>query len=135
MSLLSFVNKKLRRSAGQSLAQKKKVKPKQAVAKKAELSVKPAGLLALGIDLRLLLTEKGVRLQEQNVVTFRVVASASKGQIARAIEERYGTKPRHIRTVPVLARRRRRGNTSGTTAAGKKAYVQVDDVHSFNGGV
>ena len=135
MSLLSFVNRKLRGSAGQSLAQKKKVKPKQTVAKGAEPSVKPAGLLALGIDLQLLLTEKGVRLQEQNVVTFRVVAGASKGQIARAIEERYGTKPRHIRTVPVLARRRRRGNTSGKTAAWKKAYVQVDDVHSFNGGV
>lgn len=135
MSLLSFVNKKLRGSVGQSLTRKKKEKPRPMVAGKAESSVKPAGKLALGIGLQLLLTEKGVRLQEQNVVTFRVVAGASKGQIARAVEERYGTRPRHIRTVPVKARRRRRGNTSGRTAAWKKAYVQVDDVHSFNGGV
>ncbi len=134
MSWLSFVSKKLRGSSSRSLAQKKKVKRAQVVSKKPEPSVKPAGLLALGIDLQLLLTEKGVRLQEQNVVTFKVVAGASKSQIARAIEERYGTRPRHIRTVPVLPRRRRRGNTAGRTAAWKKAYVQVEDVHSFNGG-
>lgn len=135
MSLLSFVNKKLRGTAGRPVTRKKKEKTRPAVARKAEPSIKPAGKLALGIGLQLLLTEKGVRLQEQNVVTFRVVAGASKSQIARAIEERYGTRPRHIRTVPVLARRRRRGNTAGKTAAWKKAYARVDDVHSFNAGV
>lgn len=110
---------------------KGKAKTKQ-VATKKPIAKKVAAPAAAGVDLRLLMTEKGVGLQEKNVVTFRVARGVSKGQIVRAIEARYNVVPKKIRTVTVLPKRRRRGNTVGKTTAWKKAYVVVDDIQSFN---
>lgn len=70
-------------------------------------------------------------MQEQGVVTFRVAPHASKHQVMLAVMQRYGVQVRRVRMVRVLPRLRRRGATSGHTAAWKKAYVQVDDVHKI----
>src|SRR3989344_6880487 len=76
-------------------------------------------------------TEKSVRLQEQGVVTFRVPERATKGQVAEAVQQRYGTVPRRVRIVLGRSKRRRRGATIGQTAGWKKAYVVVDDVQAI----
>lgn len=134
MSLLSFIKKVRGLKAKTSAVKKSRARRKQAGVAKPEKPVSATASAVSGIDLQLLLTEKGVRLQEGGVVTFRVVADASKSQIAEAVKARYNTVPRKIRTVPMVAKRRRRGQTRGMTAAWKKAYVQVDDVQSFNAG-
>ncbi|MFH1354082.1 MAG: 50S ribosomal protein L23 [bacterium] len=102
---------------------------------KGSAEKKAAAPAATGVGLRLLMTEKGTGLQEKNVVTFRVARGVSKNQIARAVRTRYGVVPKKIRTVTMLSKKRRRGNTAGKTAAWKKAYVVVDDMQSFNLGV
>lgn len=121
MALLSF-----RKKNKTAEAKVKKTAAKKPVEKKV------AVMTTTDIGLRLLMTEKGVRLQEKNVVTFRVVRNASKGQIARAVEARYNVVPIRIRTVTVLPKKRRRGNTVGKTIAWKKAYVVVKDIQAFN---
>jgi large subunit ribosomal protein L23 len=85
-------------------------------------------------DLRLtpLITEKSVQRQMSNQVAFRVVAGASKQDIARAVWERYGVKALRVRTVTVGPKRRQRGQTIGQTPRWKKAYVLVEDIKSFN---
>lgn len=79
-----------------------------------------------------MLTEKSMHAQEKNVVVFRVHPKASKGQIATAIEAKYGVKPISVRTMRVRPKMRRRGMTIGFTKKWKKAYVQVKDVSKFN---
>lgn len=84
--------------------------------------------MAKRIGLRPLMTEKGVSMQSQQQVVFRVVASARKDQIRLAVREKYKVKPLAVRTVSMPAKRRTRGRVSGFTAAWKKAYVTVPDV-------
>jgi large subunit ribosomal protein L23 len=117
MSILSFAKKK-----------KKEKKPAVDAPKKqtAEQVAVPA---AVGvIDLVPVLTEKSVRLQEQNVVTFRVPHAATKEDITRAVAARFGVQPKEIRVIRGRGKHRRRGATFGQTAQWKKAYVKVDDV-------
>jgi len=96
---------------------KPKGKVKKATAKGMSLS-------AGRIKLAPMLTEKSVILQARaNAYAFRVVTRASKGQIARAIQDQYGVKPVKIRTMTMSPKARRRGRTTGFTSGWKKAYV------------
>ena len=73
-----------------------------------------------------LVTEKTVRSQgAANVVAFRVRPGASKGQIMKAVADRYKVTPTHVRTMQMTPKRRIRGNTVGMTPAWKKAYVTL----------
>lgn len=128
MSILSFNKKK------EKERQQKKAQP-SAIKKRSKVKAGASGggvACALKIGLQPLVTEKSVRLQENNVVAFRVTQRANKEQIAMAIRERYKTEPREIRTMRMLPKRRRRGQTVGATKGWKKAYVKVDDIQSFN---
>lgn len=134
MSVLSFV-KKLRGASAKPAAEKGSGKRESAGIRKSRKPAPAAVGVALpSIRLQLLLTEKGVKLQEENTVTFRVAAGVSKRQIAAAVKTQYGAVPRKIRTVLMPAKRRRRGQTKGMTSAWKKSYVRVDDIQSFNVG-
>jgi large subunit ribosomal protein L23 len=86
------------------------------------------------LDLFPIVSEKGVLLQEQGVVSFRVPQSASKRQVVLAIKERYKVEPLSIRMLYGRPKRRRRGRTIGKTTAWKKAYVKVDNVQSITAG-
>ena len=133
MSILSFAKKLTRSDAaaparppvGGKAKQAKRAAdtPKKEKAEKA--STAPA--LASVIDLAPVLTEKSVRLQEQNVVTFRVPHTATKEDIAQAVAVRFGVAAKEIRVIRARGKHRRRGATFGQTAQWKKAYVKVDD--------
>lgn len=123
MSLLSFTKK----IAGQR-DQKETAKTKRAATKTTATTDTPTPVsLAAGyINLTPLVTEKSVAAQAgANTVAFRVVAHATKGQVAAAIAERYQVVPRSIRSLKVKPKNRRRGNTYGQTNAWKKVYVTL----------
>ena len=88
----------------------------------------------LALDLQLRVTEKSILLQEKGYVVFRVTRNANKHQIKQAVKNKFGVKVLAVKTLPVAARLRRRGNTVGKTRLWKKAYVKVDDVQKISVG-
>lgn len=129
MSILSQAKKLLRK---EEKAATKKPATKDTAVKKDAPKETPTGMSSPLFDLSNVLTEKSLRVQEKNVVVFRVHPKASKGHIRMAIEAKYGVKPLAIRTAKVRPKTRRRGVTIGYTSRWKKAYVTVKDVNKFN---
>jgi len=132
MSLLSFTKKITGRAATKpkTKAAAKKT-TNQGATKTAVATVMPvhAGLIGLVP----LVTEKTVRNQgAANVVAFRVRPGASKGQIMKAVADRYKVTPTRIRTMQMTPKRRTRGNTVGSTPAWKKAYVTLPSGSSID---
>ena len=127
MSLLSFTRKKSK----SGVVSKKTTRGKVKVEKKPKSDSGLKGVRSSGIDLRPLVTEKSVLLQEGSVVAFRVARNATKREIALAVREKYAVEPKKIRTMHVKPKRRRRGHTVGKTIAWKKVYVKVDDVQAL----
>lgn len=99
--------------------------------KKAE-PVAKNGVLAGSIDLSAIMTEKSMRMQGGNKVVVRVLPSASKHVIAKAVEQLFGVKVLSVTTLISHPKIRRRGITSGLTPKVKKAYVTVDDISKLN---
>ncbi len=127
MSLLSFTKKKIKPGVG-----KKTTRGKVKAAKKPKSdSGTKRNVRVAGIDLKPLVTEKSVLLQEDNVVAFRVDKNVTKKEIALAVKEKYSVEPKKVRTIHMMPKQRRRGHTVGKTAAWKKAYVKVDDVQAL----
>lgn len=79
-----------------------------------------------------IVSERSLNAQTGNVVVFRVQPSTSKGQVRRAIQEKYGVKVLAIRTANFLPKARRRSTTQGAARYWKKAYVKVNDVGPLN---
>ncbi|MEX0649908.1 MAG: 50S ribosomal protein L23 [Candidatus Andersenbacteria bacterium] len=132
MSLLSLSKKilsreKAQKSTGKTTA-KKTVKNTEKKSKKTD---KTASVLAGRLGMSPVLSEKGIRLQEQNLLVVRVKPSATKQQIAQAIEEEFGQKPLSVRTARMNPKTRRRGMSSGRTNHWKKAYVKMKDIKSI----
>ena len=71
------------------------------------------------------ISEKSYALMAEGKYTFRVNDRAHKTQIAHAVEEIFGVNVSAVRTAKVRAKPKRRGLTSGTTRAWKKAVVQL----------
>ncbi len=133
MSLLSFTKK-----LGAKKAVKKKPAEKtEAAEMKTPVKKKKTGsksLLIKQIKLMPIVTEKSVEMQTHGVAVFRVDVGVNKGQIREAIEVKYGVKVQGVRTIRMVPKSRRRGNTRGRTNNWKKALVKVDDVQSLVSG-
>ena len=71
------------------------------------------------------ISEKSYALMAEGKYTFRVNDRAHKTQIAHAVEEIFGVSVAAVRTAKVRSKPKRRGLTSGTTRAWKKAIVQL----------
>lgn len=71
------------------------------------------------------ISEKSYALMSEGKYTFRVHERAHKTQIAHAVEEIFGVGVTEVRTSRVRAKPRRRGLTTGTSRAWKKAIVQL----------
>lgn len=127
MSFLSFTKKK----AKPDVVGKKTVRGKVKVGKKLKGGSGVKNARVAVINLRPLVTEKSVLLQEGNVVAFRVARNVTKREVTLAFREKYAVEPRKIRTMHVMPKRRRRGHTVGKTVAWKKVYVKVDDVQAL----
>ena len=69
--------------------------------------------------------EKSVGVLSENKYTFRVVKSANKIQIAKAVEEIFGVKVAKVNTISMKGHLRRQGRSEGYTASWKKAVVTL----------
>ncbi len=142
MSILSLSKRILGKSEKPSLKKsakaasgKKKVSAAAKTAQKKKRTI-DAGALTTGIiGLEPLISEKGTMQQFQNTAVFRVLPHVTKGQIAHAIESRYGVSVRSVRTSLVHPKIRRRGTSVGKTNRWKKAYVTVDNIQALIGNV
>jgi large subunit ribosomal protein L23 len=82
------------------------------------------------------ISEKSYELLSANKYTFRVHPRAHKTQVRQAVEEVFGVRVSHVRTMSVKSKPKRRGWTSGKTREWKKAIVQLhpdDSIELFEG--
>lgn len=75
---------------------------------------------------RPIVSEKAAKLSENNGVVFEVAMSATKEDVARAVEAIYNVKPSKINIVVVKGKVKNfRGRGTGTQRNIKKAYVSL----------
>ena len=82
------------------------------------------------------ISEKSYELLSANKYTFRIHERAHKTQVRQAVEEIFGVRVEHVRTMSVKSKPKRRGWTSGKTRQWKKAVVQLhpeDSIELFEG--
>lgn len=77
---------------------------------------------------KVLLTEKGTRLQEQNKYLFRVDARANKLEIKKAVEEAFNVTVVKVNTMNRKGKKKRlRMWTPGETSSWKRAVVTLKE--------
>ncbi|MDR1881655.1 MAG: 50S ribosomal protein L23 [Prevotella sp.] len=92
----------------------------------------------MGIIIKPILTEKQTVISEKfpNRYGFRVVPSANKVEIKKAIEELYGVKVESVNTMNYAGKRKSRytkaGVISGKTSAFKKAIITLEQGESID---
>ncbi len=82
-------------------------------------------MAAQDIIIRPIITEKSMAGIADKKYTFEVAKSATKIDIARAVEELFGVKVKKVNTLHVRGHLRRQGRTQGYTASWKKAVVAL----------
>ena len=80
---------------------------------------------AQDIVIRPIITEKSMLGIADKKYTFEVAKSATKIDVARAVEELFKVKVAKVNTVHVRGQLRRQGRYEGYTRAWKKAYVTL----------
>ena len=83
---------------------------------------------AVNILLEALLTEKATRLNPYDQYLFKVHPSATRTQVAEAVEATFGVKVKRVNTMnvkPKLKRDRTRRNRLGSKGGMKKAIVTL----------
>lgn len=85
------------------------------------------------IILRPIITEKTMKLMaEQNKVTFQVVKSANKVEIAKAVEALFNVKVTNVNTVNTPEKTKRVGRHTGVVGGIKKAIVTLAEGSSID---
>ncbi|MEO0102215.1 MAG: 50S ribosomal protein L23 [candidate division WOR-3 bacterium] len=79
------------------------------------------------IIIRPLSTEKSSRLKEFRQYTFKVLKSANKIEIKKAVEEIFKVKVKKVRILNMKGKPRRMGIFSGRTSNWKKAIVSLKE--------
>ena len=79
--------------------------------------------LAADIIRRPLITEKSMDLAAKKRYCFEVEKTATKPEIAKAVEELFGVQVAKVNTVNMKAKPKRMGVHAGTTRSWKKAIV------------
>ncbi len=97
-----------------------------------------ADLKYYDVILKPILTEKSMNTMAEKKYAFYVNPDATKNQIKDAVEKMFaGAKVASVNTMNLDGKNRRRGMTSGKTAAKKKAIVQLTadsaDIELFTG--
>ena len=100
------------------------VNPKAAPAKKTTPRADVLPVAApLGAILRPRFTEKSSILAERSVFCFNVAQHASKEDISKAFNARYGVVPTRISIIPVRSKVVTARGRKGRTSKGRKAYI------------
>lgn len=87
---------------------------------------------ARDIIIRPIVTEKSMKISDENKITFMVAKDANKVSVAQAIQEIYHIKPEKVNIVNVHPKIRRVGRYSGKTNAYKKAIVKLPEGQSID---
>jgi large subunit ribosomal protein L23 len=87
---------------------------------------------ARDIIIRPVVTEKSMKMSEDNKVTFIVDKGANKVSVAQAIKEIYGITAEKVNIVNVHPKTRRVGRYEGKTNAFKKAIVKLPEGASID---
>jgi len=74
---------------------------------------------------RPIVTERSVAAAQEKKYTFEVDRHANKIEIKEAVEKIFDVKVESVNTMNLKGKTRRRGYTTGTTAAWKKAVVTL----------
>lgn len=130
MSLLTL-SKRILGKNDKVAVKNKKVKAAATTATKKKQTVDTAALPSGMIGLIEIISEKGIRQQEQGTAVFRVLPTVTKGHIAQVVASRYGVKVTSVRTLVMNPKNRRRGVSEGKTNNWKKAYVTVDNIQAL----
>ena len=77
------------------------------------------------IIIKPLITENSMDMLADKKYAFKVMKSATKPEIAKAVEEMFGVKVQDVNTVNMKKKPKRLGVNSGYTAAWKKAIVTL----------
>ncbi len=77
------------------------------------------------IIVRPLITEASMDMLEQKKYCFEVLKSATKPEIANAVEVMFGVKVKSVNTINMKKKPKRLGMHAGYTSAWKKAIVQL----------
>lgn len=75
--------------------------------------------------IRPVVTEKALRLMEENKYTFFVNTDANKIEIKNAVQKQFDVDVDKVTTVKVRGKQRRQGRFVGRTADRKKAIVKL----------
>ncbi|NLJ34163.1 MAG: 50S ribosomal protein L23 [Firmicutes bacterium] len=78
-----------------------------------------------------LLTEKAMRLMEENKYTFEVDRRANKYEIKQAVETVFKVKVKKVQTLQMPAKPKRMGRHVGQRPAWKKAIVTLKEGHTI----
>ena len=78
------------------------------------------------------ITEKSMADRANGVYTFKVVDTASKDEIKKAVEEAFKVTVEKINTLNTKSKRRRVGKYAGRTKTYKKAIVTLKDGSSID---
>ena len=71
------------------------------------------------------ITEKSMLERQNNVYTFKVVKSATKLDIKKAIEDAFKVSVKNVNTLNTKSKRKRVGKYAGRTKTYKKAIVTL----------
>ena len=84
-------------------------------------------MIAHDIIIRPIITEKSMMGIAEKKYTFEVAKTATKIDIANAVEEAFKVKVVKVNTVSVRGRLKRQGRTQGYTKSWKKAVVTLTE--------
>lgn len=119
---MSFLDKILKKTE----AQKKKGEKKEKSDTKEVRRVEPEKII-VGVLKGGHVTEKTSGFAKENKYVFVVGKKASKLEIKRAVERRFGASVTAVNTVSLPGKERRRGNQVGFKPGFKKAIVTVKE--------
>ena len=82
-------------------------------------------MVAQGILIRPVVTEKSTLLQEERTYVFEVAPEATKQEIRRAVEAAFDVQVERVNTLSVLGKRKRYGARLSRQRSWKKAIVTL----------
>lgn len=78
------------------------------------------------IDSPVITEKSAIKMQNDNVYTFKVAKTATKPQIKKAIERAFDVKVKSVNTLNTKPKRKRVGKYAGMTKTYKKAIVTLE---------